>query len=59
MAGTQKFHCFQPINLTSLYVKEYSNAPEAILKRLSTTKDANGISTENLHGYVIAAFLQD
>ena len=55
IAGTQKLHCFRPVDKETVIVKEFTSSNEEYVKKVSSRCAESPVSDEDIHGHVLVA----
>ena len=58
-AGTQKLHSFRPVDKETVIVKEFTSSNEEYVKKVSSRCAESPVLDEDIHGYVLVAYLND
>ena len=59
IAGTQKFHYFEPVSSTTLLVKKYSSSQDIMLKNVDKEHFKQSLEEKEISGYVTAVYNSD
>ena len=58
IAGTQKLHFFQPVSLSEVSVKEYTDSPSSYVKKVAHF-DSNSLESTLIKNYVVVEYMSD